>query len=162
MKPPVTVEIAGIVFRITPFDAFTQLEMFGDLQKEILPAVGGVLNVTLASDKDKAMDQSDTAAIAAFRELSGNFDGATLKKWANKLLQEEFITFEVPGNDPQKLSPIRRNEAFPDLSYLLELMFHVGKVNFAAPLARWAALSGVAQQLAAKLSAGSGQTSQTK
>lgn len=160
MKAQTTVDIGGITFRISPFDAFAQLRMFGDLQKEILPAVGGVLNVTLGSEKD--MDKSDAAAIAAFRDLSSNFDGATLEKWANRLLQEEYITFEVPGQEPQKLSPHRRGEAFPDLSFLLELMFHVGKVNFAAPLARWAALSGVAQKLAAKLSENSAQTSPRK
>jgi hypothetical protein len=160
MKAQTTVEIGGITFRISPFDAFTQLRLFGDLQKEILPAVGGVLNVTLGSEKN--LENSDAAAIAAFRDLSSNFDGATLEKWATKLLQEEYITFEVPGMEPQKLSPYRRGEAFPDLSYLLELMFHVGKVNFAAPLARWAALSGVAQTLKEKLSASSAQTLQKK
>lgn len=153
-----TVEINGIKFRITPFDAFRQLEMFGDLQKEILPSVGGVLNVAFGADKNP--ENSDRAALAAFRELSSNFDGATLKKWANRLMDEEYITFETPGNEPAKLSLHNRGAAFPDMSYILELMFHIGKVNFAAPLARWAALSGAAQKLVAKLSASSAPTSQ--
>jgi hypothetical protein len=151
------VDINGIKFRITPFDAFRQLEMFGDLQKEILPSVGGVLNVAFGSDKNP--ENSDTAALAAFRELSSNFDGATLMKWANRLMDEEYITFETPGNEPAKLSARNRGAAFPDMSYILELMFHIGKVNFAGPLARWAALSGAAQKLMGKLSENSAPTS---
>lgn len=154
-----TVEIGGVKFIITPFDAFKQLKLFGNLQREILPAVGGVLNVTLAKES-AAGEDADAAALKAFRDLSANFDGDTLLKWANALLLEgENVVFEMDGNEPKKLTKMNREDALPDLSYVMELMFHVGKVNFADPLQRWAGLSGLAHKLTAKLSASSGQTS---
>lgn len=153
-----TVEINGAKFTITPFDAFKQLKLFGNLQREVLPAVGGVLNVTLGAEGVPEGD-ADAAAIKAFRELSANFDGDTLLKWANLLFEDDYITFELPGSEPAKMTKHNRAEALPDLSYVLELMFHVGKVNFADPLQRWAGLSGLAQKLTAKLSANSVPTS---
>lgn len=151
---PVKKQIGDVTFRITPFDPFKQLQLFGNLQKEILPAVGGVLNVTLGSEKIADAD-ADAAAIKAFRELSSNFTGDVLLKWANLLLEDDYITFEFPGSEPQKLTKHNRAEALPDMSYILELMFHVGKVNFADPLQRWAGLSGLAQKLTAKMSGNS-------
>lgn len=154
-----TVEINGVKFRITPFDPFKQLELFGNLQREILPAVGGVLNVAFAGDNPD--EKTDAAAIAAFRDLSSNFSGDVLKKWAHLLINEELVTYELAG-EVQKLNAHRFGEAFTDFSMILELMYHIGKVNFADPLQRWAGLSGLAQKLTAKLSANSGQTSKAK
>jgi|SRR6186713_444496 len=150
----VSKKIGEVTFRITPFDPFKQLQLFGNLQKEILPAVGGVLNVTLGSETVADAD-ADAAAIKAFRELSANFSGDVLLKWANLLLEDDYITFEFPGDEPKKLTKHNRTDALPDMSYILELMFHVGKVNFADPLQRWAGLSGLAQKLKVKLSGNS-------
>lgn len=147
-RDPVKIEIKEHTFRITAFDAFSQLRMFGDLQKEILPAIGGVLNV--AFDKTDE-GRSDAAAIEAFRDLSMRFDGKTLERWAGMLLDEEHITVELDGREARKLDKLTRQLALDDFADILELMFHVGKVNFAAPLQRWASLSGLAQKLAGKL-----------
>lgn len=151
------VEIGEVTFHIRPFDAFTQLGLFGDLQREILPALGGVMNVVMAGDKDAERDEK--AMLAAFNDLAGRFDGATLKKWATRLLDEQHVSFETAESDVQKLTKHNVNDALPDFGAVLELMFHVGKLNFADPLARWASLSGLAQKLTAKLSASSVPTS---
>jgi len=153
------VEISGVTFRIVPFDPFRQLELFGNLQKEILPAVGGVLNV--AFGKGGEDEGTDRAAIEAFRDLSTRFDGATLKKWADLLIEPDFVTFEREGREPQKMSKAMRGDALTDFADVLELMFHIGKVNFADPLQRWAGLSGLAQKVLAKMSDGSAKTSST-
>lgn len=155
-RDAVPVHIKDNIFRITPFDAFAQLRMFGDLQKEILPAIGGVLNV--AFDKTDE-GRSDTAAIEAFRDLSLRFDGKTLERWANLLLDEEHIVVEIDGGNPKKLGRIARDEALTDFADILELMFHVGKVNFAAPLQRWASLSGLVLKLTGKLGSDSSTAS---
>lgn len=151
--------IEGVLFRVHPFDAFTQLQMFGDLQREILPSLGGVLNVALAKGEKGAED--DAAVISAFRDLCTRLDGTTLTKWAKKLINGEYITFELDGRDPVKLSPANMGDALPDFSMVLELMFCVGKVNFASPLQRWASLTGLAQKLTARLSASSPTPSST-
>lgn len=153
----VTVEIGEVTFRIRPFDAFKQLRMFGDLQKEVLPSVGGVMNVALASKADD--EKTDASAIQAFRALSSNFSGDQLEKWAKLLIDPEYVSFEVQGEEPRKLTKLYYGEAFADFSMVLELMFHIGKANFADPLTRWAGLSGLARKLRDRLSVNSDQTS---
>ena len=152
-----TVVIQGVSFDIRPFDAFRQLRLFGDLQKEVLPAVGGVLNVALAGKGTSQVDEA--AVINAFRDLCMRFDGATLEHWANLLLDQNYVTVTLPGRrEPEKLDLVARGQALADFSAVLELMYHVGKVNFADPLTRWAALSGLARKLTATLSANSEPT----
>lgn len=156
-----TVTIEGVDFTIRPFDAFRQLRLFGDLQKEVLPSVGGVLNVALASGKD-GEQIDETKVIDAFRDLCMKFDGAALERWANLLLDQDHISCQRPGmREPERLDKIARGMALQDFSAVLELMYHIGKVNFAAPLARWASLFGLAQKLKARLSASSVPTSST-
>lgn len=156
-----TVTIQDVEFHIRPFDAFRQLRLFGDLQKEVLPSVGGVLNVAL-SGRGEGTAIDEVAVIEAFRDLCSRFDGATLERWANALLDADHISCTLPGRrEPEKMDKIARGMALADFSSVLELMYQVGKVNFADPLARWASLSGLAQKLTAKLSASSAPTSST-
>lgn len=152
-----SVQIDDVTFHIQAFDAFTQLRMFGDLQREILPALGGVMNVVMAADKDAGRDEK--AMLAAFHDLSSRFSGDTLAKWAARLLDEQHVSFDTQHEAPQKLTKHNMSDALPDFGAVLELMYHVGKLNFADPLARWASLSGLAQKLTAKLSASSVPTS---
>lgn len=157
-----TITIQGVDFTIHPFDAFRQLRLFGDLQKEVLPSVGGVLNVAMASSKDAVENIDEGKVIDAFRDLCMKFDGVALERWATLLIDENYISCTLPGKrEPEKLDRIARGMALKDFSAVLELMYHVGKVNFADPLARWASLSGLAQKLTAKLSASSVPTSST-
>lgn len=157
MIQPTTVQVGEVNFHILPFDPFRALELFGDLQVNILPAVGGVMAAAL----DKESERDETAVIGAFRDLCMKFDGKTLKAWADKLLSQDHISFEPVdgGHEPRKLTVSARAEAFDDFSHVLELMYHVGKVNFAVPLARWAGLSGLAQPLREKLLESFGKTS---
>ena len=157
MKKPTIVTIGSNEFRITAFDPFRQLKLFGDLQKEVLPAVGGVINVAMSKGQDGQAD--DKAGVEAFRELSSRFDGTQIMRWVELLLDQEYVFVSVDGADPIKLNKQVREDVFADFSEVLELIYHIGKVNFAAPLARWASLSGLAQKLTAKLSASSGKTS---
>lgn len=157
MKESVKREVDGVMFYIRPFDAFTQLKMFGDLQREILPSVGGVLNVSLASDADGA--KQDAEAIKAFRDLSANFSGDTLTRWAKMLLDEDHVSFEDANGSVKKLNRHNQGEALEDFSAVLELMYHVGKVNFFLPLVRWSGLTGLALSIKDKLSASSEPTS---
>lgn len=157
MRKQTVVEIGSKEFRITQFDPFRQLKLFADLQKEVLPAVGGVLNVAFSKTGDEKAD--DQAGIAALRELSAKFDGTQVLRWADLLIDQEYVAVSIDGADPVKLTKIAREDVFEDFSEVLELLYHIGKVNFAAPLARWASLSGLAQKLTAKLSASSATTS---
>lgn len=154
---PTEAVVGNVKFWILPFDPFRQLRLFGDLQKEILPHVGGLLSVALAADRDA--DRDETAGVQAFRDLSSNLGGAVLEKWAKLLLDPEHVTFEDPSTgNPARLNDVNRGLALPDFAAVLELMYHVGRVNFAGPLSRWAALSGLAQKAKAFLSVDSAKT----
>lgn len=156
MRKPNIVTIGDNEYRITAFDAFRQLKLFGDLQKEVLPAVGGVLNQAMSKGENTEAD--DRAGIEAFQQLSSKFDGAQLMRWADLLIDGEYVVVVQDGN-PLKLSKAVREDVFTDFSEVLELLYHIGKVNFAAPLQRWVSLSGLALKLTEKLSASSAKTS---
>jgi hypothetical protein len=153
---PQEVTVGEVKFRITPFDPWTQLRLFGDLQKEILPHVGGMLSAAFGAENGQRDEQ---AAIQAFRDLSANLGGAVLEKWAKLLLDPDYVTFEMNRAEPAKLTQVNFGMALPDFAAMLELMYHVGRVNFAGPLSRWAGLSGLAQKAREHLSGSFATTS---
>ena len=162
------VTIGETDFYIARFDPFTALRMFGDLQKEVLPSVGHLIQAAFggqAEDRSgKAIDQpavdavADAGLVDALRELSEKLSGASLEAWANRLLDPECISATINGRDV-KLTKDMRLMAFRDAGDILELMFHIIRHNYADFLVRWAGRSGPAQKLLAKLSDDSGKTS---
>ncbi|WP_029046245.1 phage tail assembly chaperone [Cupriavidus sp. amp6] len=162
------VTIGETDFYIARFDPFAALRMFGDLQKEILPSVGHLIQAAFGGDagdrSGRPIDQgaldavADAALVDALRELSEKLNGAALEAWANRLLDPECISTTINGRDV-KLAKDIRLMAFRDAGDILELMFHVIRHNFADFLLRWAVRSGPAQKLLAKLSDGSEPTS---
>lgn len=138
MAKPIEVVINDTTFFITPMDAFEALAVFGDLQKDVLPAVGDLLG-SLARD-DGGND--DAAMARALEKLSSKLDGKQLRQWADRLLTKDSISVELNGNDMQ-LDATAKVMAFKEFTDILELMLHVIKVNFAGPLARWLSRSGL-------------------
>lgn len=139
MAKPIEVEVNGTVFFITPMDAFEALAVFGDLQKDILPAVGDLIT---AVAKDAGAQADDAAMARAIEKLSGKLDGKQLKGWADRLLTKDSITVEINGAD-LPLDAAAKSMAFREFTDILELLRHVIKVNFAGPLGRWLSRSGL-------------------
>ncbi|VFR81240.1 hypothetical protein RAN3_2544 [plant metagenome] len=156
------VRIGETTFRIHRFDPWEALRILGDLQRDLLPSLGPIIAVVFKEGKEgEPGDAADeTAMIAAFRELAQKLDGKSLQGWADKLLDPDIVSFELPDRAPEKLEPRHRNLAFGDFTEVLEVMFHVLQWNFAGPLARWADHFGPALgNLKGKLSADSEKTS---
>lgn len=163
MNRVLTVKIGDTEFIIRKIDPFLALQIFGDLQRDILPAVGHLLEGVFADDKGgegtaKADAKADAAVAEAIRELSGKLDGASLAAWADRLFNPEFVAVSLNGRE-SKLTKEMRALAFRDAGDILELMFHIIRHNFADFFLRWAGRIGPVQGLAAKLSGGSGPTS---
>ncbi|MCA7086048.1 hypothetical protein K7G19_20880 [Cupriavidus sp. DB3] len=159
MNRVLTVPIGDTEFIIRKIDPFLALQIFGDLQRDILPAVGHLLEGVFAEGKDVQVAAKTDAAVAeAVRELSSKLDGASLTAWADRLFNPEFIAVSINGRE-SKLTKEMRALAFRDAGDILELMFHVIRHNFADFFLRWAGRFGSVQGLAAKLSVGSGPTS---
>jgi hypothetical protein len=154
MAKPIEVTVNGTVFFITPMDAFEALAVFGDLQKDILPAVGDLITV-IAKDADAQAD--DAAMACAIEKLSGKLDGKQLTRWADRLLTKDSITVEINGAD-LPLDAAAKSMAFREFTDILELLVQVIKVNFAGPLGRWLSRSGLdLSQIKAGLSVDIGQ-----
>src|SRR5690606_15242080 len=121
MSKPYEVTVGRTTFYIRRFDAFAALELFGDLQRDILPAAGGALAAVFGPE-DGAKDEQ--AMLQAFRELSTTLDGKTLQAWADRLIDPDLVAYERDGAEPAKLDKRGREAAFEDFTEILELMFH--------------------------------------
>lgn len=130
------VTIGNYDFKIRRLDAFTALEVFGDLQKELLPAIG-----TLTGE-------DGDAAIKAIEKVSGYFTGKQLRVWADRLITPDEIFVSRKGEDDySRLNEQRREEVFTDAVQILELLVEIIKENFADPLTQWLTRSGLANKL---------------
>lgn len=142
---PTEVTINETAFLIQPLDAFEALAVFGDLQKDILPAAGGLIGLI----GGEVSEERDEAALAdAIAKLSQRLDGKQLTAWANRLLTKDSISVEINGN-LMPLDAAAKSMAFGEFTDILELLFHVIKVNFAGPLAGWLNRLGLGQKLTA-------------
>ncbi|CAP41321.1 phage tail assembly chaperone [Bordetella petrii] len=156
MARPHEITIGDTKFYIQRFDAFEALEIFGDLQRDILPAAGGALAAAFGAENGPRDEQ---AMIQALRELSTTLDGKTLKAWADRLIVPDLVAYELPDAQPAKLDKRGRELAFQDFTEILELMFHVIKWNCEGPLGRWLDRFGAARAQMASLSASFAKTS---
>lgn len=149
MRKPKIVAIGSYKFGIARMDAFSALEVFGDLQKELLPALGGLM-------KPEGEQDGTAQALSA---LSGSLSGKSLTKWANRLLDPDYISVENEDGVLEKLTADRREMVFDNAVEILELMVAVIRENFADPLMQWLARSGLEAQLKDKIqSAASAKT----
>lgn len=144
---PVEIEVDGTVFYVSRMDAFEALAAFGDLQKDVLPAVGGMIAAMADDDKN-----ADAAMSQAITKLSTQLDGKQLKYWCDRLLHKDRISVEINGN-VMPLDAATRSMAFGEFTDILELLFHVIKLEFGRPLASWLGRLGLdPSQLKAGLS----------
>lgn len=139
---PIQIEAAGTTFYYDRMDAFEALEVFGDLQKDVLPSIGGLLSA-MGSIKgeedadDEAVDKASDAVAAAVAQLSANFTGKQLKYWSDRLLSRDRVSVEIEG-EARRLGPNERRLAFDSFTDILELLFHVLRIEFAEPLFTYA------------------------
>jgi len=111
-------------------------ELFG---LPLLPSLGGVLAAVASQDEG---DLNPDALLAGIKSFSISLDGKALDAWCDRLIDPERVAFERNGKDARKLSKANMDEAFEDFAEILELLFHIIKLNFAGPLGRWLGHSG--------------------
>ncbi|WP_406611915.1 phage tail assembly chaperone [Alcaligenes aquatilis] len=138
MARPVEVTVNDTIFLITPMDAFEALEVFGDLQKDLLPAVGELLSLSLGAQAE----QAEVLMSGAIEKLSEKLSGRQLKQWTDRLINADSVAVSMNGRD-MRLDAAARAMVFKEFTDILELLFHVLKVNFASPLGRWLSRSGL-------------------
>lgn len=134
-------------FFITKLNAFEALPVFGDLQKELLPALGALLgSLKEGSLKEGSLkdDLGDANLEKAVEKLSAQLDGKSLERWATRLLDGGHIAYEDDSGEAVRFKLARDGHIFDDFAEVLQLLVVVIKENFAAPLTRWLNLSGLA------------------
>ncbi|HEX3161159.1 MAG TPA: hypothetical protein VHQ92_01150 [Pseudolabrys sp.] len=147
-----TITIGDTAFYIRKMDPFAALKVFGDLQRDILPAAGLILQSVFGEGGvrgDATVRETIAEAAAekgmadALTALSSRLDGNSLIAWANRLLDPDHIAVTINGRDA-KLTADVKAMAFRDPGDILELMAEVIRYNFGDFLVRWAGRFGPA------------------
>ena len=123
-------------FAIRPFPAFHSMKVLGDLQKVVVPALGGAIGGLKPESLD--MDTSDVKFIGgavadALNNLAETLDGETLERAAELLLDPQYVSVApLHTKDFQPLDEGAVNEIFSGrIIDLIALMVQIFKVNYA-------------------------------
>ncbi|QNS14572.1 phage tail assembly chaperone [Mannheimia bovis] len=131
------IQIGNTTFFVQKFSAMRQLEIFGDLQKTLLPSFGKLLNGfgKNKEDDEKAAEESEKAFLDGLKSLSSQLDGKSLIALANQLILPDYVAFVRDdfnnGND-SKLSKDKFDYAFDEMGDLVELVIFILKLNFSS------------------------------
>lgn len=126
------ITIGSTTYFVQKFSAMKQIEIFGDLQKTLLPSFGQLLN---GFGKNDAQEKSEQAFLDGLKGLSSQLDGKSLLALTNQLISPEHVTFVKDtynnGNDA-KLTKDKFDAAFEDMGEVVELLIFVLKLNFSS------------------------------
>ena len=116
-------------FSIRAFNPFYAMKVLGDLQKILIPAIGGA--ASSVGETDTSVD-TVAAVGGALRQLAQNVDGKTMESACKLLLNPEYIA--VKGKEGKQFSYV--DEDMLSRIYwgrpwdMLALCFKVFEVNF--------------------------------
>ena len=153
MSQTVEIKVGKNTFFVTKMNAFEALPVFGDLQKELLPALGALLGSLKDSKQEGSLKDEPEGSLKdvnnadlekAVEKLSAQLDGKSLERWATRLLDSGHIAYEDDSGEAVRFKLARDGHIFADFAEVLQLLAVVIKENFAAPLTRWLNLSGLA------------------
>lgn len=124
---PTEFQIKDVTFYVDKFRPRQGFILLGDLQKELLPVMGGFFS------KEGEADE-----MAAFVAASAKIDSKLLEKWMDKLITGDTVSFErADQHKPQKINKQNFDDAFEDFTDIAQLLFEIIKLNFAGPLVQW-------------------------
>lgn len=95
------VVIGTTTFYLNTFAPRDALRIFGDLQKDLLPSLGGVLASVASEDGG---DINPETLLAGIKSFSVSLDGKALDAWCDRLIDPERVTYEKNGKDARKLT----------------------------------------------------------
>lgn len=138
------VTIGENIYYISRFEPFTALEILGDLQKQFAGPFLGVVN-----GKESATDEEKAAAMMqAFKNLSSQMDGKTLRALAERLIDKEYIAVVIGGDgQPRKLDKGAMTLAFENVSDIIQLCWEIVQFNYAEVIARISNPTGPAARI---------------
>lgn len=140
------VNIGNTTFYLTKLPPRQAAVLLGDLQRDLLPAVGGMIGSMAAEDK-KEVDEKEIAD--SIDRFSKNLSGDRVSYWIDKLITSETVAFEKEGVTLEKISKINFDSAFEDPFAIFELLAKIIIFNFKEPLMAFLARSGLEEKFRA-------------
>lgn len=121
------------IFYIQQIPPLESLDVLGEVQKVLLPALGNaMLGATAAGENASAKETGVNVLYMLIDSIPNHLDGATLRKLEKLLIDQNYIAVRVGGKgEPEALDEDKINEIFTGRTLdLLALMVQVFKVNF--------------------------------
>lgn len=137
------------VFYIRPLDPFLSVNLLGDLTKTLSPIAGKASAAAVGGDKGKGKQSIfDTELNAAsiegiFTAIAENVDGAKIESLIKRILNEQYVSVRLPGQEAVRLTREVIAELFTgNAQDMLMLAFEVLKVNYGGFTKLFRSLSG--------------------
>ena len=138
------ISIGNTTFYLTKLPPRQAAVILGDLQRDLLPAVGGLLG-SMADEKEV----DETAIADSIERFSKNLSGDRVSYWMDKLITPETVAFEKDDGKVQKVTKANFDGAFDDPFVIFELIAKIIIFNFKEPLMAFLARSGLEQKFRA-------------
>ena len=131
------IEMGEYVFGIRQFAPFHAMHVLGELQKIILPAIGGALGGIKNQGTNMDVDIKGIAVIGsalgdAVNNLASKLDGEQIERAMRILLDPDYVSVSKKGEkDFQRLDEDMTNEIFCGRPIdMVALAVHVFRVNY--------------------------------
>lgn len=137
------------LFYIRPMDPFSSVNLLGDLTKTLSPIAGKASAAAVGGDKGKGKQSILDAELNAasiegiFTAIAENVDGAKIESLLKRILNEQYISVRVSGQEAVRLTREVIAELFTgNAQDMLMLAFEVLKVNYGGFTKLFRSLSG--------------------
>jgi len=140
-------------FYLRPMDPFLSINLLGELTKTLSPIAGKASSAVLGEGgkEGKSIFEQELNARSIegiFTAIAENVDGPKIESLMKKLLNEQYISVKMPGQEPVRLTREAIAELFTgNPQNMLLLALEVIKVNYGGFTRLFGSLSGSVQGL---------------
>jgi proline dehydrogenase len=148
------VTIGENTYFIRRFNPFVALEILGDLQKQFAgPLISQLDGKESPKDADGNIILNGETAnnlMRSFESLSAKLDGKTLRNIAERLIDKEYISVSIGGDNPRQLNQTAQGLAFESVSDIFTLCWEILKFNYSEVITRLSSPTGPVRSLLRK------------
>lgn len=133
----------GNKFYIKRYDAFLSLRILGEVQKKFLTPIAALME---ANDVNSPSETRLENILKAVEKASISLDGESLVALTRTVLNSQFISVSIDGDQPQMLDEGALNLATDGIYDVIALIVEVLRVNYSELFTRSRNLIGQAQE----------------
>lgn len=127
-----SIEINNHTFYIQRFPPFVALEHLGDLQNRF---AGPFISV-LDGKQGQSEAETTKAMMEAFAKLSSSLNGKELRALAERLLDKQFVSVAINGENPRPLDQGAIGLSLETAADIIQLCWAVIQHNYATVISR--------------------------